>query len=195
MFRHIALFLLILQPAALFAAGHADFNGAWELVPPKSSVISLYGKLFVDFEIQGDQVTVVQQWGTRPRDSYNDTVSLKTDGKAYPMALQHQVAPTHIFLGVANKPGSQRRSEPHGERPARSPGPPQPIPGANLSRLYLLGSGQSDADDGSPVRETTDFDLPTQSAHVDPSPPQPEPQPPLVGLGGVAQFKDNILDS
>jgi len=100
--------LTLLLPVVLMGAGHRDFNGAWEWVPPKSSVISLYNSLFVDFKIDADKVTVVQQWGTRPRDAYKDTVSLQTDGKPYLQPLQHQVAPSNIFLGVANIDGSRR---------------------------------------------------------------------------------------
>ncbi|MBN1541790.1 hypothetical protein JW992_06560, partial [candidate division KSB1 bacterium] len=108
MFRRFNIFFVLMLPAVLLSAGHTDFIGEWELVPPKSTTISLYGSLFVEFQIDGDEVTVIQQWGTRARDSYRDTVRLKTDGKAYSQKLQHQVAPTTIFLGVANIPGGRR---------------------------------------------------------------------------------------
>ncbi|HEX9971561.1 MAG TPA: GxGYxYP domain-containing protein, partial [bacterium] len=97
-----------LIPTFIFSAGHKDFNGSWELVPQKSSIIPLYRSLFIDFQINDDEVTVIQKWGTRSRDAFTDTVRLSTDGKKILVPLQHQVAPTNVFLGVMNLTGDQR---------------------------------------------------------------------------------------
>ncbi|MDZ7265345.1 MAG: GxGYxYP family putative glycoside hydrolase [candidate division KSB1 bacterium] len=94
--------------ASLCSAGHQDFNGSWELVPQKSAAIPLYRTLLISFQVSDSQVTVIQKWGTRLRDAFSDTVRLITDGRKVLLPLQHQVAPTSVFLGVRNLPGVQR---------------------------------------------------------------------------------------
>lgn len=107
--RHRSIFfLLLIVPVALLGAGHPDFNGTWDLVPQKSPVISLYGSLAIEIKVAGEQVTIIQKWGTRPRDRFQDTVRLSTDGKKQIMALQHQVAPGSVFLGIANQKDGRR---------------------------------------------------------------------------------------
>lgn len=102
------LFLLYSIPALAFSAGQKDFNGSWELVPQKSTIISLYQSLFIDFAINENKLTLIQKWGTRARDAYSDTVRLSTDGKKSLVPLQHQVTPTNVFLGIMNLTGGQR---------------------------------------------------------------------------------------
>lgn len=107
--RFIACFIFFwLLPMLLFSTGHQDFNGTWELVPPKSPVIPLYRTLLISFQVSDAEVTVIQKWGTRLRDAFSDTVRLITDGRNRRLPLQHQVAPTSVFLGVRNLPNAQR---------------------------------------------------------------------------------------
>ncbi|MDD8016391.1 MAG: GxGYxYP family putative glycoside hydrolase [Acidobacteriota bacterium] len=101
----IPLFLL---SGATSGAVPADFNGTWELVPQASSVIPLYRTLAVEIRIQGGSLTLTQKWGTRARDAFTDTIRLPLDGSTTPAPLQHQVAPTTVFLGVRNMPRGQR---------------------------------------------------------------------------------------
>jgi len=109
MINRAALFILIcLIPASISSTGGKDFNGSWELVPQKSTVIPLYRSLVIDFKITENDVTVVQKWGTRLRDAFSDTVHLSTDGKKVQVPLQHQVAPTNVFLGIMNLTGGRR---------------------------------------------------------------------------------------
>lgn len=109
MSKRISSFILFyFIPTFLFAAGHKDFNGSWELVPQKSTVISFYRTLVIDFKVDDNEVMVIQKWGTRSRDAFADTVRLIADGRKTMVPLQHQVAPTNIFLGVRNLPGAQR---------------------------------------------------------------------------------------
>ncbi len=107
--RRNALFLFLCTiPTLVFSVGHNDFNGSWELVPQKSTVISLYNSLVIDMSIRDGKLTLIQKWGTRARDAYSDTVRLTTDGKKCLMPLQHQVAPTNVFLGIMNLTGGRR---------------------------------------------------------------------------------------
>ncbi len=106
--RTTLFFCFCLIPTFLFSSGHKDFNGSWDLVPQKSAVIPLYRSLLINFQISGDQVTVIQKWGTRARDAFSDTVRLSTDGRKTLLPLQHQVAPTNVFLGIMNLASGQR---------------------------------------------------------------------------------------
>lgn len=107
--KRTAFFILFcLIPIFLFSAGQKDFNGSWELVPQKSTTIPLYRNLSIDFKLNDNEVTVIQKWGTRLRDAFWDTVRLSTDGKKTMLPLQHQVAPTNVFLGIMNLDGAQR---------------------------------------------------------------------------------------
>jgi hypothetical protein len=103
----LSIFLWLI-PTLLLGIGHKDFNGAWELVPQKSTVIPLYRSLLINFQVSADEVTVIQKWGTRLRDAFSDTVRLITDGRNMRLPLQHQVAPASVFLGVRNLPNAQR---------------------------------------------------------------------------------------
>ena len=104
----IAFTFSVLLPRLLFSADPKDFNGTWELVPQKSSVIPLYRALSVDFRIQDNSLLLTQKWGTRPRDVFTDTFVLLLDGRKMLLPLQHQVAPTSVFLGIRNLAGGQR---------------------------------------------------------------------------------------
>ncbi|OGD21238.1 MAG: hypothetical protein A2W03_10625 [Candidatus Aminicenantes bacterium RBG_16_63_16] len=79
-----------------------DFTGTWELVPQKSSVIPLYRTLSVEIGFRDNSIVLSQKWGTRARDAFTDTVVLPLDGKTTLVPLQHQVAPTNVFLGIRN---------------------------------------------------------------------------------------------
>ncbi len=106
--RTILIIFFCLIPTFLFSAGHKDFNGSWELVPQKSTVIPFYRTLVIDFKINDNEVIVIQKWGTRARDAFSDTIRLATDGRMKLLPLQHQVAPMNVFLGVMNLASSQR---------------------------------------------------------------------------------------
>jgi hypothetical protein len=95
-------------PGLLLSAGPKDLIGTWELVPQKSSAIPLYRALSVEFRIQDQSLVLTQKWGTRPRDAFTDTVVLPLDGKQTLIPLQHQVAPTSVFLGIRNLAGGHR---------------------------------------------------------------------------------------
>jgi hypothetical protein len=95
-------------PGWLSSAGPEGFVGAWELVPQRSSVIPFYRTLAVDFRIEGGSLILTQKWGTRVRDAFTDRVVLPLDGRMTPVPLQHQVAPTSVFLGVRNVAGGRR---------------------------------------------------------------------------------------
>jgi hypothetical protein len=98
----IFLTLAVVLPGLLLSAGPKDLIGTWELVPQKSSVIPLYRALSVDFRIEGQSLVLTQKWGTRLRDAFTDKVVLPLDGKQTLIPLQHQVAPTSVFLGIRN---------------------------------------------------------------------------------------------
>lgn len=106
--RTLFWLLAVLIPAALFGAV-SDFDGSWDLVPQKSTPISFYQTLSLEMQCKGDQLTLIQKWGSRSRDRFQDTVRLVTNGKKHTVALQHQVAPGTIFLGLGNIPGQSRK--------------------------------------------------------------------------------------
>jgi hypothetical protein len=107
--RSALLILLAMIPASVKSSGHADFSGSWELVPQKSTVIPFYQTLAIDFQLNGDQVTIIQKWGTRARDCFQDTVRLVADGRNTACALQHQVAPSSVFLSLSNPANGRRQ--------------------------------------------------------------------------------------
>jgi hypothetical protein len=94
--------ILIFLPAFLLHAGQNDFNGSWDLAPQKSTVISFYATLSLEFQVSANRVTLIQKWGTRTRDRFQDSVALTTDGARNLVALQHQVTPGSVFLGLSN---------------------------------------------------------------------------------------------
>jgi hypothetical protein len=108
--RRCLLFLAfaVVLPARLMSAGPEGFAGAWELVPQKSSVIPLYRTLAVDFQIEDGSLVLTQKWGLRARDAFTDRVVLPLGGRMTPVPLQHQVAPTSVFLGIRNVAGGHR---------------------------------------------------------------------------------------
>lgn len=102
------LIYLFMSSTNLFAQAYLHFNGSWELVPQKSTVIPLYRSLFIEFRMERDQVTVIQKWGTRARDAFVDTIRLTPNGKTTLWQQQHQVAPTNVFLGIMNRNNGRR---------------------------------------------------------------------------------------
>jgi len=71
--------LTMLIPLIGFAQWNYNFNGKWTLLHEKSSEIGLYNMLSIDFKQEGQNVTIIQKWGTSR--SFSDTLRLKTDGK------------------------------------------------------------------------------------------------------------------
>ena len=116
--RNTILVFCYFMPALVFGSGLADFSGSWDLVPQRSSVIPLYQALSIEFQVNGNQVTIVQKWGTRARDRFEDSVRLFADGRKTVVPLQHQVAPSSVFLGLLNVP--------NGHREMGRPGDPRP---------------------------------------------------------------------
>jgi hypothetical protein len=107
--RFIMFFIFaVTLPSGLWGAGPRDFVGTWELVPQKSSVIPLYRTLSVEIGLRDNSIVLSQKWGTRARDAYTDTVVLPLDGRKTLVPLQHQVAPTSVFLGIRNLAKGQR---------------------------------------------------------------------------------------
>jgi len=104
----VVLAFVLVLPARLLTAGPEGFAGAWELVPPNSHDIPLYRTLAVDFRFEGKSLVLTQKWGTRARDAFTDRVVLPLDGRTTPVPLQHQVAPTSVFLGIRNLAGGHR---------------------------------------------------------------------------------------
>jgi len=105
------VFLLIpplLLPALSFGDGHVDFNGTWVVIPAKSAPLPLYRTLSIENKTEKSRVTIARTWGTQPRDRFQDVVNLPADGSKQSVALQHQVAPGSVFLGIANPAAGQR---------------------------------------------------------------------------------------
>ena len=58
--------------------------------------------------MENDSLALAQKWGTRARDAFTDTIVLPLDGRTILVPLQHQVAPTSVFLGIRNLTQGQR---------------------------------------------------------------------------------------
>ncbi len=106
--RTIFSMLLCLAATLSFAAGHPDFNGAWELVPQKSTPLSFYRTFGIDFKIQNHELTLIHRWGVSARDRFADTLRLNTNGKKMSAPPQHQVTPMTVFLGILNTDDGRR---------------------------------------------------------------------------------------
>jgi len=104
---HISIMcaLLLLISLSLAAQDHNSLHGNWTLVPQKSSEIDLYGTLQLDFQLNADEIRLIQQWG-RGR-SFNDTLLLKTD-KAVEQVIADRVFPTNVFMGLMMPVGAKR---------------------------------------------------------------------------------------
>ena len=98
-----ALVLIVLLPGLGLAKGNSHFNGKWELIPKKSSEISLYRTLSLDIQTHGTSVRIIQQWGNRR--SFRDTLNLKTGGAVNKIRIKNRVFPTNVFMGLSKMVG------------------------------------------------------------------------------------------
>ena len=88
------------------AQGDPAFEGAWEIVPAKSSQIGLYRSLNVDFTFRGSDITLVQTWGTRRR--FSDTLMLALGGTVNRFPITNRVFATNVFMGLSMPVGGER---------------------------------------------------------------------------------------
>lgn len=103
-----SLTLLMLIPVLTISQGNTNFNGNWTLIPEKSSEIGLYNTLSIDFNQNGQSVTLIQRWGTGR--SFSDTLYLmKTNGKFEDFTLKDRVFPTNVFMGLSQPVGETRQ--------------------------------------------------------------------------------------
>ncbi|NIA31108.1 MAG: hypothetical protein GWP06_14500, partial [Actinobacteria bacterium] len=102
----LSLAIIVLLPAVSFCAGTPDFYGQWTLVPHKSSEISLYRKLAVEFKQNGSKLMLVQKWGAQR--SFADTLMLKTGGADNKIPIKNRVFPSNVFMGLSMPVGSTR---------------------------------------------------------------------------------------
>jgi hypothetical protein len=106
----VLLFLLVtlaLWSGVATPQGDAAFKGSWELVPAKSSEISLYRGLRVDFGGTGSEITLIQTWGTRR--SFSDTLNLNVGEGVNRLRITNRVFPTNVFMGLSIPVGSERK--------------------------------------------------------------------------------------
>lgn len=108
MYRIIILTVVwtMLIPALAFSQGNPNLNGAWELLPDKSSEIGLYTTLSLDIKQEGLYFTIIQKWGTSR--SFSDTLRLRTDGKFSTFPIRDRVFPSNVFMGLSMHVGDQR---------------------------------------------------------------------------------------
>ncbi len=96
-----------LCPGVAIPQGDPAFGGSWELVPAKSSEISLYGDLRIDFSTRGSEITLIQTWGNRR--SFSDTLRLTSGGGVSRLRITNRVFPTNVFMGLSLPVGEERR--------------------------------------------------------------------------------------
>ncbi|HDL19358.1 MAG TPA: hypothetical protein ENH29_09910 [Bacteroidetes bacterium] len=90
-----------------FAQERSSLFGKWELIPDKSSEISLYRTLSVDLQKVGQKLTLIEKWGSKR--SFSDTLHFKTDGKVYQNSIKNRVWPTNVFMGISQAVGEKRK--------------------------------------------------------------------------------------
>jgi len=98
--------ILLLLPVLLLSETWGDFAGKWVMIPDKSSEISLYRNLTVDFQKRGDQLLILEKWGGRR--SFTDTIVIKTNGEEVEVPITNRVFPTNVFMGLSMPVGSFR---------------------------------------------------------------------------------------
>jgi hypothetical protein len=101
------LVLLALCPGVATSQGDAAFEGSWELVPAKSSEISLYRGLRIDFGSPGAETTLIQTWGNRR--SFSDTLGLRVGSGVQRFRITNRVFATNVFMGLSMPVGGERR--------------------------------------------------------------------------------------
>ncbi len=99
--------IFLLLSAYISEAGTNDFDGKWNLIKEKSTEIDLYGTLSVEFQINGDQLTLIQKWGGGR--SFNDTISLKIDGDFHSFKIKDRVVASNVFMGLSMPVGEKRK--------------------------------------------------------------------------------------
>jgi len=98
--------ILLLLPVLLLSETWGDFAGKWVMIPDKSSEISLYRNLTVDFQKRDDQLLILEKWGGRR--SFTDTIVIKTNGEEVEVPITNRVFPTNVFMGLSMPVGSFR---------------------------------------------------------------------------------------
>ncbi|MBN1543808.1 hypothetical protein JW992_16820, partial [candidate division KSB1 bacterium] len=101
----IAIGMILLTASVLSAQADFNLTGNWSLVPQKSTEIDLYGTLQLGFQIDRDEIRLIQQWG-RGR-SFSDTLLLKAD-EVVEQVITDRVFPTNVFMGLMIPVGSKR---------------------------------------------------------------------------------------
>ena len=88
------------------AQDYKELDGSWELVPSKSSEISLYDNLQIDFKSTYSGITIIQTWGNKR--SLRDSLQLDF-GRENIIPITNRVFPTNVFMGLSMPVGKERR--------------------------------------------------------------------------------------
>ncbi|MDZ7372915.1 MAG: hypothetical protein ONB23_03000, partial [candidate division KSB1 bacterium] len=89
----LAVIILVMSAASAFAdAADKSFEGRWELVPQVSSEIGLYDALSLEFRVSGNEVQIVEKWGTTR--SFQDTLRFVVGGQENLVPVTNRVWPT-----------------------------------------------------------------------------------------------------
>lgn len=108
----LAVIILVMSAASAFAdAADKSFEGRWELVPQVSSEIGLYDALSLEFRVSGNEVQIVEKWGTTR--SFQDTLRFVVGGQENLVPVTNRVWPTNVFMGISMIPGTQRKVRAH----------------------------------------------------------------------------------
>jgi len=95
--------VMVLFPGLGLARGNSHFNGKWELIPKKSSEISLFRTLSLEIQTKGSRVHIIQQWGSHR--SFRDTLDVKVGGAINKVRIKNRVLPTNVFMGLSKMVG------------------------------------------------------------------------------------------
>lgn len=102
----IILFLLMTATFNVFALDTVGFGGEWTLIPDESTPISYYNTIGLNFQQDGNFLTIVQKWVGKP--PHTDSIHVSTDGKAEKMMVTNRVWPYQVFMDISLIPGSEK---------------------------------------------------------------------------------------
>lgn len=82
-----------------------DLCGQWALMPARSSDIGRFVTLSLDISLEGDQLTIEEDWG---RGKWQRSTTLPVDGETHAVPVEDRVFPANIFTAISYIPGEER---------------------------------------------------------------------------------------
>ncbi len=113
----LSIVVLILLQFIPTVQAKETVEGDWTLIRERSSAIELYEMLSLNFQLKGENLTLIQKWGASR--SYLDTLQIKTNGLAQTFRIKSRVFPTNVFMGLSMPMGTTRKVSARWETPGQ----------------------------------------------------------------------------